>query len=136
MVCNLSSDPTVAEGGCVRGHRARLASGAAGGARVLIVAPLPRNREADPPAYEVDYERIAAFVLEPGQAALIDRSTGHNMVSLATECMAISVTKNHGTGITQLLDVIEGRTGQLQSTVVIEYVYFGEGDQRLIELEL
>ena len=105
------------------------------GAMVLVVAPPPRNREAEPAAYEVDYERIAAFVLEPGQAVLIDKGTGHNVIPLATECTAISVTKNHGAGITQLLDVVEGRVGQLQSTAVIEYVHFGKRDQRLIELE-
>ena len=106
------------------------------GAMVLVVAPPPRNREADPTAYEVDYERVAAFVVEPGQAVLIDKGTGHNAIPLAAECMAISVTKNHGAGIHQLLDVVEGRTGQLQSTAVIEYVHFGKRDQRLVELEL
>jgi len=105
------------------------------GTMVLIVAPPPRNREADPAAYEVDYERIAAFVLEPGQGVLINKGTGHNVIPLATECTAISVTKNHGTGITQLLDVVEGHTRQLQSTATIEYVHFGKRDQRLIELE-
>jgi len=106
------------------------------GAMILIVAPPPRNREADPAAYELDYERIAAFVLEPGQAVLIDKGTGHNVIPLGPECTAISVTKNHGRGISQLLDVVEGRTGQLQSTAVIEYVHFGKRDQRLIDLEL
>src|SRR5262245_14640566 len=105
------------------------------GAMVLVVAPPPRNREADPAAYEVDYERVAAFVLEPGQAVLINKGTGHNVIPLATECTAISVTKNHGTGINQLLDVVEGRGGQLQSTTVIEYVHFGKRDQCFIELE-
>jgi hypothetical protein len=36
------------------------------GVMVLVVAPPPRNRDADPAVYEVDYERIAAFVVEPG----------------------------------------------------------------------
>ena len=66
------------------------------GAMVLIVAPPPRNREADPAAYEVDYERLGAFVLEPGQAVLINKGTGHNVIPLGTECTAISVTKKHG----------------------------------------
>jgi len=103
---------------------------------VLVVAPPPRNREADPAAYEVDYERVAAFVVEPGQAVLIDKGTGPNVIPLATESRAISVTKNHGTGINQLLDVVEDRKGQLQSTAVIEYVHFGKRDQRFVEIEL
>jgi ureidoglycolate hydrolase len=106
------------------------------GAMVLVVAPPPRNREAEPATYEVDYERIAAFVLEPGQAVLIDKGVGHNAVPLATECAAISVTKRHGAEMNQLLDIFEGRTRQIQSTAVIEYVHFGKRDQRLIELEL
>ena len=106
------------------------------GAMVLVVAPPPRNREADSAAYEVDYERIAAFVLEPGQAVLIDKGTGHNVVPLGPECLSISVTKKHGAELNQILDTVEGRTGQLQSTAVIEYVHFGKRDQRLIELEL
>jgi len=97
---------------------------------------MPRNREADPAAYEVDYERLAAFVLEPGQAVLIDRGTGHNAVPLGTECTAISVTKKHGEEINQVLDVVEGRTGQLRSTPVVEYLRFGKRDQRVLELEL
>lgn len=106
------------------------------GAMVLVVAPPPRNRDADPAAYEVDYERVAAFVVEPSQAVLIDRGTGHNAIPLARECTAITVTKNHGAGINQLLDVVEGRTGQIQSTAVIEYVHFGKRDQCFIEIEL
>lgn len=106
------------------------------GAMVLVVAPPPRNHEADPAAYEVDYERVAAFLVEPGQAVLIDKGTGHNVVPLAAECTAISVTKNHGVGITQLLDVVEGRAKQAQSTAVIEYVHFGKRDQRFVEIAL
>ena len=106
------------------------------GAMVLVVAPPPRNREADPAAYEVDYERVAAFVVEPGQAVLIDKGTRPNVIPLATECRTISVTKNHGAGINQLLDVVEDRKGQLQSTAVIEYVHFGKRDQRFVEIEL
>src|SRR5215467_11057900 len=37
------------------------------GSMVLVVAPAPRNREAGQANYEFDYERVAAFVLEPGQ---------------------------------------------------------------------
>jgi ureidoglycolate hydrolase len=44
------------------------------GALVLVVAPPPHNRAAGPAAYEVDYERLAAFVLEPGQVVHMDLS--------------------------------------------------------------
>lgn len=100
------------------------------GAMVLIVAPPPRNREADPAVYEVDYERIAAFVLEPRQAVLIDKGVGHDAIPLGTECTAISVTKRHGAEINQVLDVVEGSGGQLRSTAVVEYLHF-ERDHRV-----
>ena len=106
------------------------------GSMALIVAPPPRNREAERAAYEVDYERVAAFALEPGQAVLIDKGVGHNIIPLGAECTAISVTKNHGAEINQLLAVVEGRAGRLQSTSAVEYVHFGKRDQHLIELEL
>jgi ureidoglycolate hydrolase len=35
------------------------------GSMVLIVTPAPRNHDADPASYEFDYERTAAFVVEP-----------------------------------------------------------------------
>jgi ureidoglycolate hydrolase len=106
------------------------------GAMVLVVAPPPRNHEADPTAYEVDYERIAAFVVEPGQVVLIDKGTGHNAIPLGPECLSISVTKKHGAEINHILDVVEGRTRQRQSTAVIEYVHFGKRDNRFVELDL
>ena len=106
------------------------------GEMVLVVAPPPRNREAEPAAYEVDYERVAAFIVAPGQAVLIDRGTGHNVIPRGTECMSITVTKKHGADLNQILDVVEGQKKQLQSTAVIEYVHFGKRDQRFIEVEL
>ncbi len=39
------------------------------GTMALIVAPPPRNRDAGHEKYELDYERIAAFFVEPGQRA-------------------------------------------------------------------
>jgi len=106
------------------------------GSMVLIVAPPPRNRDADPAAYEVDYDRLAAFVIEPGQAVLIDKGVGHNAIPLGTECLQISVTKKHGAEINQVVDVVEGRAGQMRSTSVVEYLNFGKRDHRVIELEL
>jgi hypothetical protein len=73
---------------------------------------------------------------EPGQAVLIDKGTGHNVIPLVTECTAVSVTKKHRAELNQILDVVGGRTGQLQSTAVIEDVHFGKGDQCFVELEL
>src|SRR5256885_14063866 len=43
------------------------------GTMALIVAPVPRNRTAGHEKYEIDYERLAAFFVEPGQAAFIEK---------------------------------------------------------------
>src|ERR1700680_1327998 len=42
------------------------------GTMALVVAPPPRNRDAGHERYELDYDKIAAFVLEPGDACIID----------------------------------------------------------------
>src|SRR5262252_2419531 len=56
------------------------------GTLVLIVAPAPRNKEADPEQYEFDYGRVAAFVLEPGQAAFVDKGVWHNSFMIGPQC--------------------------------------------------
>jgi ureidoglycolate hydrolase len=107
------------------------------GTMVLIVAPPPRNREAGPAAYELDYEQLAAFVVEPGQAAFIDKGTWHNVVTLGSECTFINVTrKNPGEGTSQVED-LEGRIERIPSRrPYVEFVDVRKRDHRVIELDL
>jgi len=105
------------------------------GTMVLIVAPPPRNREAGQEAYELDYERVAAFALEPGQAAFIEKGVWHNMYMLGTQCCHLNVTrKNPGEGTTQ--DV----NGRLEVThsrrPYVEFVDIEKRDNCVIELDL
>src|ERR1700693_4683897 len=51
------------------------------GSMALIVAPAPRNRDAGHERFEVAYEKLAAFIVEPGQAAFIEKGTWHNVVA-------------------------------------------------------
>lgn len=105
------------------------------GSMVLVVAPAPRNREAGQAAYEFDYERVAAFVLEPGQAAIIDKGVWHNGLTFGPQCMLINVTrKDPGEGISQ---DVEGRI-ELVPTMrpYVEFVDLQKRDHRVIELEL
>jgi len=106
------------------------------GALVLIVAPPPRNREAGPAAYELDYERVAAFVVEPGQAAYIDKGTWHNAVALGAGCTFVNVTrKNPGEGTTQV-EGLEGRIEPVRATrPYVDFVDLRKRDNRVIELE-
>src|SRR5712692_11402313 len=55
------------------------------GSLVLVVAPPPRNRDEGPEGYELDYDRIAAFVMELGDAAIVDKGTWHTIVALGAE---------------------------------------------------
>lgn len=43
------------------------------GSMVLIVAPPPTDREADPETHDFDFDQAAAFLVEPGQVALIEK---------------------------------------------------------------
>src|ERR1700752_1719046 len=45
------------------------------GSWLLILTPPPVNREAGPSGYELDYEKVAAFMVGPGQAAFIYKGT-------------------------------------------------------------
>lgn len=108
------------------------------GSMVLIVAPPPRNREAGPTGYELDYDKIAAFVVEPGQAAFIEKGTWHNALTLGAECTFINVTrKNPGEGTSQVEELGEGRVERVPaSRPYVEFVDVKKRDNRVIELEL
>ena len=107
------------------------------GTMVLIVAPPPRNREAGREAYELDYEQLAAFVVEPSQAAFIDKGTWHNVVTLGPECTFFNVTrKNPGEGTSQV-EGLEGRIEKIPSRrPYVEFIDLKKRDNRVIELEL
>ncbi len=107
------------------------------GSLVLIVAPPPRNREAGPEKYEVEYDKIAAFVVDPGQVAFIDKETWHNIMTLANECTFLNVTrKNKGEGNSPAGE-LEGRI-ELANAVrpYVEFVDLKKRDHCVIELEL
>ncbi len=63
------------------------------GAMVLVVAPPPQDREADPSTYDFDFDQAAAFLVEPGQVAFIEKGVWHNVVALGAECTFINVTR-------------------------------------------
>jgi len=107
------------------------------GSLVLVVAPPPRNREAGPSGYELDYEKVAAFMVDPGQSAFIYKGTWHNALTLGSECTFLNVTrKNQGEG-TSPEDELQGKIERI-STIrpYVEYVDLKKRDNRIIELEL
>lgn len=107
------------------------------GSMVLLVAPPPRNREAGPAGYELDWERVAAFIIEPGQAAFIHKGTWHNVMTPGAECYFVNVTrKNAGEGISPA-DELEGRIERASAVrPYVEHVDVKKRYSRIIELEL
>jgi hypothetical protein len=110
----------------------------------LIVAPPPRNRAAGPAAYELDYERLAAFVLEPGEVVHIEKGVWHIVATLGGDCRFLSATRKdpprkgmsqseESEGPLTIEQVIER---QKQQTSFIEFVDVQRRDNRLIELAL
>ena len=114
------------------------------GSMVLIVAPPPRNREASLEAYELDYERLAAFVMEPGDVAHIDKGVWHMVATLGGDCRFLTSTRldpprtgaSQGAGPEEPMTVAQLIERQKQKTSYIEFVDVQKRDNRVIELEL
>jgi len=106
------------------------------GTMALIVAPPPRNRDAGQENYDLDYDRAAAFFVEPGQAAFIEKGTWHSAVALGAECEFINITrKDPGEG-TSRVDA-EMRMDKIpEMRPYVEVMDFRERDKRVIELEV
>ena len=104
---------------------------------VLVVAPPPTNREAGPAGYELDYDKIAAFVVDPGQAAFIYKGTWHNALTLGSECQFINVTrKDTGEG-TSPAEELEGKIERASAVrPYVENINMSKRDDKVIELEV
>ena len=111
------------------------------GSLVLIVAPAPTNRaqgEAEgPDAYELDYAQVAAFTLQPGQAAFIEKGVWHNAVTLDRVCNLINITrKNPGEGPSPA-EELEGQIARAHAVRdYVEFVDVCKRDNKVIQLEI
>jgi len=114
------------------------------GSMVLIVAPPPRNREASHDVYELDYERLAAFVMEPGDVVYLAKGVWHIPATLGGDCRFLTSTRLDPpkTGARQVAEpegpitIEQVIARQKQRTSFIEYVDLQKRDNRVIELEL
>jgi ureidoglycolate hydrolase len=106
------------------------------GTMALIVAPAPRNRSDGHEKYEIDYNRLAAFFVEPGQAAFIEKGVWHYALALGHECEFINVTrKNPGEGTSRVDE--EMRMDKIPSMrPYVEVLNFRQRDRRVVELEV
>jgi ureidoglycolate hydrolase len=106
------------------------------GTMALIVAPAPSNQSDGHEKYELDYNRLAAFFVEPGQAAFIEKGVWHYALALSHECEFINVTrKNPGEGTSRVDE--EMRMDKIPSMrPYVEVLDFRQRDRRVIELEV
>jgi ureidoglycolate hydrolase len=59
------------------------------------VAPAPDRQSPDPRTYAFDYDHTAAFVVEPGQVAFIDKGVWHSLVPVGAACTFVNVTRKN-----------------------------------------
>jgi len=111
------------------------------GCMAMIVAPPPRSAAASPDQCELDYNRVAAFVMEPGDACIVDRGTWHGVVPLGEECLFISGTRRGAELAHPSGEIVAGRmpTEEFelgkQVTPFIEIVDLKKRDSRVLELQ-
>jgi ureidoglycolate hydrolase len=107
------------------------------GSMVLVLAPPPRNRDAGRENYELDYDKVAAFTVSPGQAADIDKGVWHSAVVPDDECLWVNVTrKDAGEGINSTRINERGNVEWKNPRPYIEFVNIRERDDRLVEVVL
>jgi ureidoglycolate hydrolase len=107
------------------------------GSMILVVAPAPRNRQAQRQDYELDYEKVAAFSLAPGQAADIDRGVWHSALVPGEDCVWVNCTRKdegEGVNVTQVNE--RGKVEWRDPRPYIEFVDIRERDGRVVEVEL
>ncbi|MBM3222853.1 MAG: hypothetical protein FJZ47_03485 [Candidatus Tectomicrobia bacterium] len=105
------------------------------GAMILVVAPAPAERGADPNTYTFDYAQAAAFIVEPGQVAFIEKGVWHSLVPVSLECTFVNVTrKNLHEAATE--EGNEARMARISAArPYVEYVDLQERDNRILELD-
>jgi ureidoglycolate hydrolase len=104
------------------------------GLMCVVVAPPPRNRDADISGYEFDYGGVHAFEVQPGEAVFIEKGVWHHFLSLSPECTYLNVTrKNPGEGVGR---DTAGSIARIHAyRPYIEFVDLAKRDGKVIELE-
>jgi ureidoglycolate hydrolase len=100
------------------------------GSMILVVAPAPPKVGQSQADYPVDYDKLAAFVIEPGQGAFIEKGVWHGAAIPGAECEFINVTrKNPG-------EATSDQFAHPTQRGYVETVEVGKRDNKVIELEL
>jgi ureidoglycolate hydrolase len=105
------------------------------GSMILVVAPAPDRLSADPSTYAFDYDQAAAFVVEPGQVAFIEKGVWHSLVPVGAECTFVNVTRKNA----QEPATEEGNEARMErihaARPYVDYVDVAVRDQRVLTLE-
>ena len=100
------------------------------GSMILVVAPAPPKVGKSQADYPVDYDKLAAFVIEPGQGAFIEKGVWHGAAVPGAECEFINVTrKNPG-------EATSDQFAHPTQRGYVETVEVGKRDNKVIVLEL
>jgi ureidoglycolate hydrolase len=100
------------------------------GSMILVVAPAPPKVGKSQADYPVDYDKLAAFVIEPGQGAFIEKGVWHGAAVPGAECEFINVTrKNPG-------EATSDQFAHPTQRGYVETVGVGKRDNKVIVLEL
>jgi len=105
------------------------------GSMVLVLAPAPDRQNADPRTYAFDYDHAAAFVVEPGQVAFIDKGVWHSLVPVGAACTFVNVTRKNA----QEPATEEGNEARMEhihaARPYVDYVDLQTRDDRVLALE-
>jgi ureidoglycolate hydrolase len=78
---------------------------------------------------------VAAFFVEPGQAAFIEKGTWHYAVALGAECEFINITRKNPGEVTSRIDD-EMRMEEIPAMrPYVEVLDFRRRDKRVLELQ-
>lgn len=105
------------------------------GALVMVVAPPQKNGQLTAKGELIDYDGVRAFLFEAGQATHIYRGTGHFAVPVGEVCHVINITRRHRPEQRPIEQYVEGKGGKFVDTKEIEFVSFGDRDQRAFQIE-
>jgi ureidoglycolate hydrolase len=105
------------------------------GSLILVVAPAPDRQDADPSTSAFAYDQAAAFVVEPGQVAFIEKGVWHSLVPVGAECTFVNVTRKNA----QEPTTEEGNEARMErmhaARPYVEYVDLEARDHRVLALE-
>ena len=92
------------------------------GSLIMPVAPAPRNLDAPEAEWEFDWDGLAAFVVEAGQALIVDKGTWHTVVGIGEDSMMAIVGRDHDMG------------GRQTGNTLHVWLYDAKRDNRVIQL--